>query len=185
MFSILHSHSTPFTRGIPQDLLRLALLLLLPAMLVTACPEGDDDDSSSAGDDDDVTAGDDDDAAADDDDDLWADDDDAVGDDDAAAGDACTVQFGPPEDPFDLTGTCEENAEACEGGSDPMNPSGSCSGGLTCCVDTDQCETVAMGSCAATQDECEGEPPEGAPGFPELGCPQATPICCLPAGPPV
>ncbi len=65
-----------------------------------------------------------------------------------------------------------------------MNAAGTCGGDLICCIDTDQCGAVLNGSCAETEDECEGEPPPGAPGFPPLGCPEATPFCCLPEGPP-
>ena len=152
------------------------LLLLVPIWLVAACADettGDDDTVA----DDDVT----------DDDDMWADDDvaddDVADDDDASSGDACSVTFGPPEMPMDLSGTCAEDEGACEGGFDPMNSAGSCASGLTCCVHTDQCETVLMGNCAGSDDECVGEPPEGAPGFPMVGCPQDTPVCCLPEPP--
>ncbi len=154
------------------------LVLLVPLWLFTGCPA--------------ETTLDDDDAADDDasDDDMWADDDDAADDDDvadddddAAAGDPCVATVGPPEMPIDLDGTCAEDDAACEGGFDPGFPEGSCASGLTCCIHTDQCETVMMGTCAASDDECEGEPPEGAPGFPPFGCPESTPICCIPEPP--
>ena len=175
--------------------LQLFLLIALPGVLVAACNEsgtGGADDDDDVGDDDasDDDVGDDD---ASGDDDMWADDDDAADDDaadddaadddDDAAGDACTVEVGPPGMEIPLSGTCGANAENCEGGYFDEDPTGSCGGGMTCCIDTDQCETVMMSTCAATEDECEGEPPPGAPGFPELGCPPNTPFCCV-SGPP-
>ncbi len=155
-----------------------APLSALSLLLVIGCPGGaliTDDDAT--GDDDMWT--DDDDTA--DDDDIGEDDD--SGDDDAADGDPCTTSFGPPEMPIEVTGTCGQSPDLCEGGFDPQNGAGTCAAGLTCCVDTDQCETAIEGTCAATEDECEGEPPPGAPGFPQLGCPPAVPFCCVP-GPP-
>ncbi len=161
-------------------------LLTLSTALATACPGGGlvtdddasgDDDTGSAGDDDDMWTDD------DDDDDTGDDDDDTGDDDDTATGDPCTVSFGPPEMPIDLTGVCEESPDHCLGGFDPQDSAGTCDGGMTCCVDTDQCEDALMGSCAAVEDDCDGEPPPGAPGFPQLGCPSATPYCCLPEPP--
>ncbi len=168
------------TRALPRYL-RLLTLLALPAFLVTAC----DDSGTGGNDDDDTTSGDDDDAG---DDDMWADDDDAADDDtadddDAAAGDACTVVVGPEGMTIELTGTCGEDPAGCDGGYDMMNPTGSCEGGLTCCIHDDQCETAMMGTCAETEDECEGEPPPDAPGFPMMGCPSETPVCCIPEPP--
>jgi len=153
-----------------------SLLLLVPIWLTTACAGESTGDDDTAADDDAV-----------DDDDMWSDDDaaddDAADDDDAAPGDACTTTFGPPEMPVDLDGTCAEDEGECEGGFDPMNSAGSCASGLTCCVHADQCEAVLMGTCAASEDDCEGEPPPEAPGFPTLGCPETTPVCCLPEPP--
>ena len=179
MFSNLHSLIAAFTRGTTLHFLRMTLLFALPAVLVTACPEGDDDDTSSAGDDDDT-------GSAGDDDDLWADDDDAADDDDdddAASGDACSVEVGPEGMTIQITGTCQESTGDCDGGYDELNPTGSCASGLTCCVDVGQCEAAMMGTCAASEDDCEGEPPPDAPGFPMFGCPQSTPYCCLPEPP--
>ncbi len=162
----------------------LSMLLTVPLLMFTACTEG------GSGDDDDAAA-DDDDAGDDDagDDDMWADDDDAADDDaagdddDAASGDPCSVSFGPPEMPVDLSGTCEEEPGDCDGGYDPMDSQGSCASGLTCCIHDDQCETALGGTCVVSDDDCESEVPPGAPGFPVLGCSQDAPVCCLPEPP--
>lgn len=159
-----------------------ALPFALSLALVNACPGGElvGDDDVTDGDDD---ASGDDDMWTDDDDDDTGGDDDTGDDDDDAVGDPCSVSFGPPEMPVDLTGSCGANPDQCEGGFDPQNGAGTCATGLTCCVDTDQCEAALAGTCAATEDDCEGEPPPGAPGFPQVGCPSEVPYCCIP-GPP-
>ena len=162
----------------------LLALLAVPLWLFTACSEGEsvDDDDATAADDD---AGDDDAG----DDDMWADDDDAADDDaagdddDDSAGDPCTVEVGPPGMQLELAGTCEDDPGLCEGGYDVMNSGGSCGNGLTCCIHDDQCESVFMGTCVATQDDCDSELPPDVPEFPEMGCPLSDPVCCVP-GPP-
>lgn len=167
------SRRPSWTRHGLWTLWRLTLAGLFIAALVTGCPDENDDDSAA---DDDAS---DDDAS---DDDIWDDDasDDDGGDDDAT-GDACTVSFGPPEMPLVINGTCQPDPGMCDGGFDFMNPAGTCTAGMTCCIHTDQCETVLMGTCAVSGDDCEEEPPPQGE-FPPLGCPPNTPICCL--GPP-
>jgi len=166
------------------SLWRLALAGLFIAALVTGCPDEADDDSA---DDDDAA---DDDTSADDDasdDDIWDDDasdddasDDDGGDDDAS-GDACPITFGPPEMPFVVNGTCQPDPGMCDGGFDMMNPAGDCTGGMTCCIHTDQCEFTLMAYCVADPEDCDEEPPPQGQ-FPMFGCPPNIPICCL--GPP-
>ena len=149
--------------------------LLLPVWLM-GCPAGsintdDDDDNDSGASDDDAV----DDDAVDDD----AADDDA-GDDDTA--EDCTVAVGPPDVQIELSGSCHGDQGECVGGFNPENPQGSCGAGMTCCVDTDQCEVTMGFECAAASDDCEGEPPMGMPEFPQVGCPPETPYCCVEMG---
>jgi len=166
----------------------MALLLVV----FSACNEttDTDDDSASDADDDeaDDDAGDDDagdDDAGDDDagdDDAGDDDggDDDGGDDDTAGSGDCTVLMG---ESALLSGHCEADPASCTGGFFPQDQSGTCTGGMTCCIDPDQCETTLMTVCVATSEECEGEPPNGNE-FPQFGCPPPTPYCCVTGGGP-
>jgi len=161
----------------------LPLSLLVAGWLFAACAEeGLADDDTTAADDDvgDDDAGDDD-MWADDDDD--ADDDDTADDDDATAGEPCTAMFGPPGGEVYLQGTCEQDPGSCEGGHHPQEIGGTCVSGLTCCIHADQCEDALLGTCVVSQDDCDSELPPGAPDFPEIGCPQSAPVCCLPEPP--
>jgi hypothetical protein len=93
----------------------------------------------------------------------------------------CTVSVGPPQNPWDLEGTCESGPEECEAGFFEMEPSGDCEDMLTCCILPDQCQEIMGFECAAASDDCEGQPPMGDE-FPMFGCPSDTPYCCV--GPP-
>ena len=107
---------------------------------------------------------------------------DSDSDSDSDADTPCTVSVGPPEDTIDLSGTCLSDPADCDGGYDMMNQAGTCDSSQTCCVDTDQCETAMGATCAASSDDCEGDPPMGDE-FPQMGCPPSTPFCCVGAGP--
>jgi hypothetical protein len=63
-----------------------------------------------------------------------------------------------------------------------MDPQGSCaSEAEVCCVDTDQCVGAMGFTCEAASDDCAGDPPMGDE-FPMIGCPPATPYCCIQMG---
>jgi hypothetical protein len=61
-----------------------------------------------------------------------------------------------------------------------MDQQGTCGDGEVCCIDTDQCVDAMGFTCAVTADDCTGTPPP--PGFPMIGCPAATPYCCVVMG---
>jgi hypothetical protein len=102
-------------------------------------------------------------------------------DTDADAGMECSISVGPAENSTEVFGTCQTSPDACAAGYDPGDQAGTCDDALTCCVDLGACEFPLNGTCAASADECTGAAPPL--GFPEFGCPEETPVCCLPAGP--
>jgi hypothetical protein len=95
---------------------------------------------------------------------------------------ACTVTVGPPQDQILLEGTCQPGPDGCTGGYDPNQQSGTCATTETCCIGPDQCaKQMPDGQCAATEQECPGTAP--TQGYPEIGCPSDTPVCCFFAPP--
>jgi len=132
-------------------------LLLAVSLIAPACGD-DDDDGADGGTDTDTDADSDGDSDTDTDGDSDADtdadsdaDSDADTDADSDSDGDCTVDLMTYAT---LEGVCQEESEECEGGTMPMSPEGTCTGGLVCCIGTDQCEVQGMGMLTCQADSC-------------------------------
>jgi len=140
----------------------IALFAMLFAF-ATACGDDDDNDTADGGGDADSDSDNDADADADADGDA-----DADSDSDSDTGACTSTLLGQAP----VTGTCQAEADPCEGGTSPDDAQGSCGDGEVCCIDTNQCASALVGMAQCQDTQC-------ALGM-NVGCPNNGWCCVTP-----